>query len=75
MREENEMKLTTARRKFKNQWMVFKINSEKPTVDGVVLGTAKTRKSIFGFMKRERLNDVYVTFNGPAIPRGVAFFF
>jgi hypothetical protein len=50
------MKLTTARRKFKNQWMVFKIRREKPVVEGDVLGTAKTRKSIHSFIDRNGLD-------------------
>ena len=69
------MKLTSARKKFKNQWMVFKIRREKPVVEGEVLGTAKTRKSIHDFIDRNRLNNVYITFNGPLVPRGVGFFF
>jgi len=69
------MKLTTARRRFKNQWMAFKIQREKPVVEGDVLGTAKTRRSIFNFVDSNELNDVYITFNGPVIPRGVGFFF
>jgi len=69
------MKLTAARRRFKNQWMAFKIQREKPVVEGDVLGTARTRKSIFSFVDSEELNDVYITFNGPVIPRGVGFFF
>jgi hypothetical protein len=69
------MKLTTARRKFKNQWMAFKIQREKPVVEGVVLGTAKTKDAILDFADREHLNDIYLTFNGPVIPRGMGFFF
>jgi len=69
------MKLSAARKKFKNQWMVFKIRREKPVVEGEVLGTAKTRKSIESFIDRKGLDRVYITFNGPVVPRGVGFFF
>ena len=69
------MKLSIARKKFKNQWMVFKIRREKPVVEGDVLVTAKTRKSIENLIDRNEFNNVYITFNGPVIPRGVGFFF
>ena len=69
------MKLTTARKRFKNQWMAFKIECEKPVVVGAVLRTAKTQDAILNFVDRKRLNDVYITFNGRLIPRGVGFFF
>ena len=69
------MKLTTARKTFKNRCMVFKIRGEKPVVEGDVLGTAKTRKSIHDFIDRNGLNNIYITFNGPVVPRGVGFFF
>lgn len=68
------MKLSVARKKFKNQWMVFKIRREKPEVEGDVLGTAKTRQSIHDFIDRKELGNVYITFNGPVVPRGVGFF-
>ena len=48
------MKLSTARRKFKNQWMVFKIRREKPVVERDVLGTAKTRKIYRKLYRSER---------------------
>jgi hypothetical protein len=73
--KEAQMKLTTARRKFKNQWMAFKIEREKPVVEGFVLGTAKTRDGISDLVDRKGLKNVYLTFNGPVVPRGVGFFF
>ena len=69
------MKLTTARRKFKNQWMAFKIQREKPIVEGDVLGTAKTREAIFNIVDKQGCDNVYITFNGPVVPRGMGFFF
>ena len=69
------MKLATARKRFKNQWMAFKIERKKPEVEGVVLGTAKTEDGIINFVGRKHFNDVYITFNGHIFPRGVGFFF
>jgi len=69
------MKLTTARKKFKNTWMAFKIERKKPEVEGEVLRTAKTVDAIINFIDRKHLNDVYITFNGRIFPRGVGFFF
>jgi len=69
------MKLTTARKRFKNQWMAFKIEREKPAVEGAVLRTAKTMDAILNFVDRKHLNNVYITFNRQLIPRGVGFFF
>jgi hypothetical protein len=72
---EKRMKLTTARRKFKNQWMAFKIRREKPVVEGEVVGTAKTRAAIFDLVDKQNASSLYITFNGPVIPRGMGFFF
>ena len=69
------MKLTTARKKFKNKWMAFKIRREKPVVEGDIVGTAKTRKAIFDIVDKEGAANIYITFNGPVIPRGMGFFF
>ena len=69
------MKLTTARKKFKNTWMAFKIERKKPEVEGSVLGTAKTVDDIINFVDRNHLNGTYITFNGRVFPKGVGFFF
>ena len=69
------MKLATARRKFKNQWMAFKIRREKPAVEGEVVGTAKTRDGIFDIVDKQGSSNLYITFNGPVVPRGMGFFF
>lgn len=69
------MKLTTARKRFKNQWMAFKIERKKPEVEGAVLGTSKTEDEIINFVGRKHLSNVYITFNGRIFPRGVGFFF
>lgn len=69
------MKLTAARRRFKNQWMAFKIRREKPVVEGEVVGTAKTRDAIFDIVDKQGSENLYITFNGPVVPRGMGFFF
>ena len=69
------MKLVTARRKFRKQWMAFRILREKPVVEGQVVGTAKTRDAIFDIVDKQGSANVYITFNGPVVPRGMGFFF
>ena len=69
------MKLTTARKKFKNVWMAFKIERKKPVIEGTVLGTAKSVDAINSFVEKNHLNGVYITFNGQVFPKGVGFFF
>ena len=69
------IKLTAARRKFRNRWMAFKIMCERPVTSGLVLATAKTNEEIYDFVDKNHLNNVYITFNGPAIPKGMAFDF
>ena len=71
----NSMKLDTARQNFRNRWMVFQVQRQKPVVEGTVLGTAKTKAAILQLVSKRRLNDVYITFNGNPIPRRMGFLF
>ena len=71
----NSMKLETARQRFRNRWMVFQIQREKPIVEGQVLGTAKTKAGILQLASQRHLNGVYITFNGNPIPRRMGFLF
>jgi len=73
--QEGAMKLTAARKKFKNTWMAFKIERKKPEIEGTVLGTAKSVDAINNFVEKNHLNGVYITFNGQVFPKGVGFFF
>ena len=69
------MKLESAKRKFKNEWIAFKYTNESKD-QGDVLIHNKNRKSLYDKLDLKKSGGkVYITFTGRLIPRGCVVMF
>ena len=69
------MKLKTAKRKFKAQWLAFKYTNEAKD-EGQVLLHDKDRKALYKKLDLKKAGGkVYVTYTGPLIPKEYSILF
>ena len=73
------MKLSEAREKFKDEWMAFiEKEGEDPKCEdpkGEVLFHHQDRDAFDEQWPKLKVDDLYITFNGPAVPPGHAICF
>ncbi len=58
------MKLSEAKKKFKNQWLAFKIEKEGDDPEGAVVFHYKNRERFDKRLVKTRPSDLYTTFAG-----------
>ena len=69
------MKLETAMRKFKNQWLAFEYKDEAKN-EGQVLYHEKTRRALSKKLDLRKVrNKVYITFTGQLLPKNCSILF
>ena len=66
------MKLSEAKRKYRNSWIAFKY-TDRDKNSGKVLIHDKDRNKFHERMiaRKQRLKNIYITYTGPLIPKGM----
>ena len=68
------MKLNTAKRIFKNQWIAFKY-SDRDKTEGEVLCRGKDRRALYKKLRGKKIDGAYLTYTGPLVSKKFAIMF
>ena len=64
------MKLSEARKRYKDEWMAFRIQKKGADPVGEVVLHDQSRSDFEAELRAKKITAVYLTFNGEAIPEG-----
>ena len=66
------MKLSSAKKKYKNQWIAFDIENEGDDPEGKVVAHFQTRQELYKKLSQLDNTNLYITFTGPILHRKAA---
>lgn len=69
------MKLEEAKTKYQGEWIAFRAFAESNDPEGEVILHNKDRHIFDKELVERRLNNIYITFAGPLVPKGYAVMF
>ncbi|MEK7263922.1 MAG: hypothetical protein AAB071_05370 [Bacteroidota bacterium] len=69
------MTLQEARTKFPNEWMAFKELEEGDNPNGEIIYHHKERRRFHQAILEKKIINVYITYNGLAVPEDMAIMF
>ncbi|HDN79358.1 MAG: hypothetical protein DRI61_01660 [Chloroflexi bacterium] len=69
------MRLKEAKRKFKGEWIAFKVHSDGEDPEGEVVLHNKDRRAFNRELVKLKLSGVYITYAGPVVPEDYAVMF
>ena len=69
------MRLKSAKRRFRNQWLAFEYTNEAKD-EGEVIIHEKTRRALYRKLDLKKAKSkVYITFSGPLLPKNCSILF
>jgi hypothetical protein len=63
------MNLSSAKKKFKHQWLAFNIEKEGNDPEGEVVANYPTRHELYKNLSQLEYPNLYITFTGPILHR------